>query len=152
QIKVNAIDLGEKEAPPPMPDADAAMMTIIPGASSARDAMKPLAQRYTERIAALAYELLGGAPNRLDPSRLALTGYTSISPVAEEGTQVLRRAIKPGAGETFSTARDFAGALSVALPRRGSSPPARSSPSATSVPPTLPPSQPTQPPATMPAS
>ena len=162
QIKVSALDLGEKEAPPPMPDADAAMMTVIPGAQSARDAMKPLGQRYTERIAALAYELLGGAPNRLEPSRLALSGYTSISAVAEEGNQILRRALRPGPGEAFANARDFSGALSVALPRRGgSSTTSRPGPSATSVPPpslpptpppSAPPQRPTPPPPRKPAA
>jgi tetratricopeptide (TPR) repeat protein/serine/threonine protein kinase len=140
QIKVSALDLGEKEAPPPMPEADAAMMTVIPGASSGRDALKPVAQRYTERIAALAYELLGGAPNRLDASRLALSGYTSISAVAEEGNQVLRRALRPGPSEVFASARDFSGALSVALPRRGgSATTSRPAPAATFVPASPPP-------------
>ncbi len=140
QIKISALDLGEKEAPPPMPDADAAMMTVIPGAQSGRDAMKPLSHRYTERIAALAYELLGGAPNRLDAARMALSGYTSISAVAEEGNQVLRRALRPGPGEAFASARDFSGALSVALPRRGgSTTTSRPAPAATSVPPPPPP-------------
>ncbi len=154
QIKVSALDLGEREAPPPMPDADAAMMTIIPGAQSGRDAQKPLAHRYIERIAALAYELLGGAPNRLDASRLALSGYTSISAVAEEGNQVLRRALRPGAGEAFAAARDFSSALAVALPRRGggSTTTSRPAPAATSVPPAPGPPSPPLPPTPAPAA
>ena len=121
QIKVNGIDFSEEEAPPPIPDADAAMMTVIPGARGGRDSSQPLGQRYTGRVAALAYELLGGAPNRLDPQRLALNGYTSISAVAEEGNHVLRRALRPGPGEVFASTRDFASALGAALPRRGGS-------------------------------
>ena len=121
QVKVGALDFSERESPPPMPDADAGMMTVIPGARSGHDMGKPLGQRYTARVAALAYELLGGAPNRLEPERLALNGYTSISAVAEEGNHVLRRALRPGPGEVFASTRDFSAALAAALPRRGSS-------------------------------
>ncbi|OAI42002.1 hypothetical protein AYO41_04940 [Verrucomicrobia bacterium SCGC AG-212-E04] len=119
QVKVSALDFSEREAPPPIPEADVAMMTVIPGARGGHDSGKPLSQRYTERVAALAYELLGGAPNRLEAQRLALSGYTSISAVAEEGNQVLRRALRPGPGEAFATTRDFSNALVAALPRRG---------------------------------
>ena len=118
QVKVSALDFSERESPPPIPDADAAMMTVIPGARGGRDSGQPLGQRCTARVAALAYELLGGAPNRLEPHRLALNGYTSISAVAEEGNHVLRRALRPGPGEAFANTHDFSSALAAALPRR----------------------------------
>ncbi len=129
QVKLGALDLSAADAEP-VQEAEAAMMTIIPGAVSARDLAKPLGQRYTQRLAALAYELLGGAPHRIDPERLLVSGYTSISAVGEEANAVLRRALRPGPGEAMTSPAQFTAALAAASPRRAPTAPLTPPPTA----------------------
>lgn len=118
QVKIDALEFSESSAPPPMPCPDAGMMTIVPGGMSLKDLGKPLGQRYVERLGALAYEMLGGAPHRLDPDRLAAGGYTSVSAVGEEGNAVLKRALRPGPMESIVSPAQFAAAFAAAVPRR----------------------------------
>ncbi|MBS0657123.1 MAG: tetratricopeptide repeat protein [Verrucomicrobia bacterium] len=122
QVKVDALEFSENQAPPPMPCPEAGMMTIVPGQVSLKDLGKPLGQRYVERLGALAYEMLGGAPHRLDPDRLAAGGYTSVSAVGEEGNAVLKRALRPGPMESIVSPAQFAAAFAAALPRRPGAP------------------------------
>ncbi len=137
QAKINALEFSEKQAPPPMPEADVAMMTIIPGSmSSDSGASLPAGQRYTQRLGALAYELLGGAPHRIDPERLAISGYTSISAIGEEGNAVLKRALRPAPGDAITGPAQFANSLAAALPKRTAAPPAPEPPA--TPPPALP--------------